>query len=113
VSHSGPSRAHLGSAGRVAATGAPNLQTVYPQGRLDPADRASLERWALFDWSPAAEARVRSVVVEGPLAAVNLLVHGDYEYSVIFRRDEDGARQESSGSSGHMKASDLSWIHPE
>jgi hypothetical protein len=50
------------------------------------------------------------VVVEGSLVAVNLLVNGDYEYSVIFRRDGNGAWQESSGSSGHMKASDLSWI---
>ena len=67
-----------------------------------------MERLALADWSPAAEARVESIVVAGRAAAVNLFVNGDYEYSVNFRRDESGEWYESSSSSGHT--SDLSWL---
>ena len=53
------------------------------------------------------------MVAEGALAVVNLLVNGDYEYSVIFRRDGNGRWWESSSSSGHVATSDLRWIGSE
>jgi hypothetical protein len=83
---------------------------VPPDDAPDAADRATLERLALANWSPAAEARVESVVVAGRSAAVNLLVNGDYEYSAIFRRDERGDWFESSSSSGHVQPRDLGWL---
>jgi hypothetical protein len=45
-------------------------------------------------------------------AAVNLLVNGDYAYSVTFWREEAGHWEESASSSGHMDAADLSRIEP-
>lgn len=85
---------------------------MNPHPGPEPADRAALEGLALSDWSPAAGARVDSVVVEGALAAVNLLVNGDYEYSMTFRRGDDGLWQESSSVSGHTSGSDLWGIDP-
>jgi hypothetical protein len=67
----------------------------------------ALERLALAEWSEAAQARAHSVIVVGRWAAVNLLVNGDYEYSVQFQRDELGQWSESSSSSGHMRRADL------
>ena len=83
-----------------------------PQDEPESADRSALERLALADWSSAADARIESVVLMNRFAAVNLYVNGDYEYSVIFQRDEGDHWEESGSSSGHMDASDLSRIDP-
>jgi hypothetical protein len=83
---------------------------VTADGGLEDVDRATLERSALGNWSPAAEARVASTGVVGRSAVVNLFVNGDYEYSVIFRREEGGDWWESASSSGHMDALDLARL---
>lgn len=71
--------------------------------------RQRLERLALDGWSEAAEAQVDSVIVVGRRATVNLLVNGDYEYSVHFQRDERGQWNEAGSSSGHA---DRSVVEP-
>ena len=58
-------------------------------------------RLALADWSEAAGARVDSVIASNSRAVVNLVVNGDYEYCVDFRRTADGQWEESASSSGH------------
>ncbi len=80
---------------------------------LDDVERQRLERLALADWSEAAEARVDSVIVLGRRAAVNLLVNGDYEYSVNFRREERGQWYEAGSSSGHADRSMLDALDEE
>lgn len=83
-----------------------------PQDGPGDEDRSALERLALADWSPAAEAQVESVIFGDRCAAVNLLVNGDYAYSVTFWREEAGHWEESASSSGHMDVADLSRIEP-
>ncbi len=56
----------------------------------DVADRRTLERLALAEWSEAADARVVSVTVVGDRAEVALVVNGDYEYWAYFQCDEQG-----------------------
>jgi hypothetical protein len=58
--------------------------------RVDIADRRTLERLALAEWSEAADARVVSVTVVGNRAEVALVVNGDYEYWAYFQCDEQG-----------------------
>lgn len=83
-----------------------------PQAQSGEADRSALERSALAGWSPAAGARIDSLLLRNRSAAVNLLVNGDYDYCVIFQRDESGRWEESGSSSGHMDAWDLDRIEP-
>ena len=73
----------------------------------------SLERLALAEWSEAAEARVDSVVVVGDRAGVILLLNGDYEYSVYFQPDPNGAWQEAGSSSGRVDSSTLAALDRE
>ena len=80
---------------------------------LGDAERQRLMRLALADWSEAAEARVDSVVVSDDLAAVNLLVNGDYEYSVHFQRNEHGQWNEAGSASGHTNRFDMDARYPE
>jgi|tagenome__1003787_1003787.scaffolds.fasta_scaffold20874709_5 hypothetical protein len=80
---------------------------------MDDAERQRLERLALADWSEAAEARVDSVIKSGRRAAVNLLVNGDYEYSVNFQKDERGQWYEAGSSSGHADRSMLEALDDE
>ena len=81
-----------------------------PQDGPDNAERERLARLALADWSPAAGARVDSVLVSARRAAVNLFVNGDYEYSEYFRRGEDGQWDEAGSSNGHSTWYDLDAV---
>jgi hypothetical protein len=76
---------------------------VEPRDGLDDAERQRLARLVLADWSEAAGARVDSVIVSGRRAAVNVLVNGDYEYSVIFEQNEHGQWYEAGSSSSHSE----------
>jgi hypothetical protein len=60
-------------------------------------DRRVLERLALGDWSPEANAQVVSVTLSGNRAEVALLVNGDYGYWVYFQRDDEGWCETVSG----------------
>jgi hypothetical protein len=77
---------------------------------LSDAERQRLERLALADWSEAARAHVHSIIVLGRKAAVNLLLNGDYAYSVYFQQDERGQWDEAGSSSGHADISVLEAI---
>ena len=81
-----------------------------PHDGLDQAERERLARLALADWSEAAGAPVHSVIVSASRAAVNLFVNGDYQYSVYFRRGENGQWDEAGSSNGHTTRSDLDAV---
>jgi hypothetical protein len=68
--------------------------------QLAGSERRALERVALADWSAAAEARVDEVLVAGRRAAVVLLLNGDYEYTILLCRDDDGVWEETGSSNG-------------
>jgi hypothetical protein len=53
-------------------------------------ERRILERLALGDWSPEANAQVVSVAVAGDRAEVALLLNSDYGYWMYFQRDDEG-----------------------
>jgi hypothetical protein len=60
-------------------------------------DRRVLDRLALGDWPPDADAQVVSVTVAGDRAEVALLVNGDYGYWMYFERDAQGWCETVSG----------------
>jgi hypothetical protein len=60
-------------------------------------DRRVLERLALDDWPPDANAQVVSVTVAGNRAEVPLLVNGDYGYWMYFLHDDEGWSKTVSG----------------
>jgi hypothetical protein len=60
-------------------------------------DRQVLERLALGEWSPQANARVVSVTVAGNRAEVALFLNGDYGYWMYFQRDDEGWCETVSG----------------
>lgn len=74
---------------------------MISQDGLDDAEQQRLARLALADWSEAADAWVDSVIVSNNRAAVNLLVNGDYVYSVYFQQSEHGQWDEVASSNGH------------
>jgi hypothetical protein len=76
-------------------------------------DRRILERLALEDWSPKAEARVVSVDVAGPRAEVALLVNGEYGYWTYFLRDDQGWHETVSGNGPTIDWDDPTFIQWE
>jgi hypothetical protein len=60
-------------------------------------DRRLLDRLAVGDWPPDADAQVVSVTVAGARAEVALLVNGDYGYWMYFKRDDQGWCETVSG----------------
>lgn len=76
----------------------PDCKTGRMSDGVDIADRRTLERLALAEYSEAAAARVISITVRGKRAEVALLVNGDYEYWEYFQRDQQGWHETSSSS---------------
>lgn len=69
-----------------------------------------LERLALDDWSPKADARVVSTTLAGNRAEVALLVNGDYSYCMYFLRDQDGWHETVSGNGPTIGWDDPTFI---
>lgn len=84
-----------------------------PQDGLDEVERQRLVRLALAAWSEAADAQVVSVIASKSRAAVNLLLNGDYEYTVYFQRSEHGQWDEAGSSNGHADRSDMDALDHE
>ena len=59
--------------------------------------RRTLERLALGDWPPDADAHVVSVTISGNRGEVVLLVNGDHGYWVYFLRGDEGWCETVSG----------------
>lgn len=76
------------------------------------ADRRTVQRLALSEWSPQAAARVVSVGVVGRRAEVALVVNDGYEYWAYFRRDDAGWHQTIEGNGpvvGWKNPDDVEW----
>ena len=86
---------------------------MNPQDGLDDAERQRLVRLALAGWSEAADARVDSIVVGSSQVGVNLLVNGDYKYSINFIRSENGQWDESGSSNAHWSRYDMDALDRE
>ena len=81
---------------------------MQEEARAD--DRRMLERLALADWSPVAQARVVSITLAGSRGEVALLVNGDYGYWMYFLRDEDGWSEITSGNGPTIGWDDPTYI---
>jgi hypothetical protein len=83
--------------GAGGATGHLRCKTERMPEEAHAEDRRVLDRLALGDWPPGADAQVVSVTVAGGRAEVALLVNGDYGYWMYFQREDQAWCETASG----------------